>query len=92
LRRFSSSCLPYNQCPFRPTQLVIYIRELTNQVFHDSAVSATLEWITLPDAAVQCWGGFICFGEQLTFGSHYSRIHSGLLSVYSILCGSLWRN
>ncbi|MFB2938539.1 ABC transporter ATP-binding protein [Aerosakkonemataceae cyanobacterium BLCC-F154] len=46
-----------------------YIREIDRTIFHDSAVSATLEWISL--VAIACvlgLGGWFVLQENLTFG------------------------
>lgn len=46
-----------------------YIREVDRTIFHDSAVSATLEWISL--VAIACvlgLGGWFVMQENLTFG------------------------
>ncbi|MGA9381924.1 MAG: ABC transporter ATP-binding protein, partial [Phormidium sp.] len=46
-----------------------YIREIDRTIFHDSAVSATLEWISL--VAIACvlgLGGWFVMQENLTFG------------------------
>ncbi len=46
-----------------------YIREIDKTNFHDSAVSATLEWISLiAIAAVLWWGGLLVLGKSLDFG------------------------
>ncbi len=47
-----------------------YIREVDKTIFHDSAVSATLEWIALVAIAVVLWlGGLFVLQEALTFGT-----------------------
>lgn len=47
-----------------------YIREVDKTIFHDSAVSATLEWIALVAIAVVLWlGGLFVLQETLTFGT-----------------------
>lgn len=47
-----------------------YIREVDKTIFHDSAVSATLEWIALVAIAVVLWlGGLFVLQEKLTFGT-----------------------
>jgi len=44
-----------------------YIREVDKTIFHDSAVSATLEWIALVAIAVVLWlGGLFVLQEKLT--------------------------
>ncbi|HEY9301308.1 MAG TPA: ABC transporter ATP-binding protein, partial [Phormidium sp.] len=46
-----------------------YIREVDKTIFHDSAVSATLEWISL--VAIACvlgLGGWLVMQQDLTFG------------------------
>ncbi|NES98464.1 MAG: ABC transporter ATP-binding protein [Desertifilum sp. SIO1I2] len=46
-----------------------YIREVDKTIFHDSAVSATLEWIALFAIAVVLWaGGVLVMREELSFG------------------------
>ncbi len=46
-----------------------YIKELDKTIFHDSAVSATLEWISLVAiAAVLGLGGSMILGNTLSFG------------------------
>lgn len=47
-----------------------YVREIDKTNFHDSAVSATLEWISLVAiAAVLWWGGLMVLGKTLDFGT-----------------------
>jgi len=47
-----------------------YIREVDKTIFHDSAVSATLEWISLVAIAGVLWlGGLLVLQERLTFGT-----------------------
>ncbi|KJH70688.1 ABC transporter ATP-binding protein [Aliterella atlantica] len=47
-----------------------YIKEVDKTIFHDSAVSATLEWIALVAIAAVLWlGGFLILREQLTLGT-----------------------
>lgn len=47
-----------------------YIKEVDKTIFHDSAVSATLEWIALVAIAAVLWlGGFLILQEQLTLGT-----------------------
>ncbi|HHP7231041.1 MAG TPA: ABC transporter ATP-binding protein [Xenococcaceae cyanobacterium] len=46
-----------------------YLKEIDRTIFHDSAVSATLEWIALVAIAVVLWlGGFLVLRENMTFG------------------------
>jgi ATP-binding cassette, subfamily B, multidrug efflux pump len=46
-----------------------YVKEVDKTIFHDSAVSATLEWIALVAIAGVLWvGGSLLLGNQLTFG------------------------
>ncbi|MDF5713632.1 MAG: ABC transporter ATP-binding protein [Rhizonema sp. NSF051] len=46
-----------------------YIQEVDNTIFFDSAVSATLEWISLIAIAGVLWvGGFLLLQKNLTFG------------------------
>jgi ATP-binding cassette subfamily B protein len=46
-----------------------YVREVDKTIFHDSAVSATLEWISLIAIAGILWlGGLLILQERLTFG------------------------
>ncbi len=46
-----------------------YRGEIDKTIFHDSAVSATLEWIALVAIAVVLWlGGFFVLKEAMTFG------------------------
>ncbi len=47
-----------------------YVQEVDTTNFHDSAVSATLEWISLVAiAAVLWWGGLMVLGNTLDFGT-----------------------
>jgi ATP-binding cassette, subfamily B, multidrug efflux pump len=47
-----------------------YVAEVDKTNFHDSAVSATLEWISLVAiAAVLWWGGLMVLGGNLDFGT-----------------------
>jgi ATP-binding cassette, subfamily B, multidrug efflux pump len=47
-----------------------YIGQIDKTNFHDSAVSATLEWISLVAiAAVLWWGGLMVLGKTLDFGT-----------------------
>lgn len=46
-----------------------YIKEVDITIFHDSAVSATLEWIALVAIAAVLWmGGWLILQEQITVG------------------------
>ncbi len=46
-----------------------YITEVDKTIFHDSAVSATLEWISLVAIAAVLWlGGLFVLGNTLSFG------------------------
>lgn len=46
-----------------------YITEIDKTIFHDSAVSATLEWISLVAIAAVLWlGGILVLGKTLSFG------------------------
>ncbi|APB33813.1 ABC transporter related protein [Gloeomargarita lithophora Alchichica-D10] len=46
-----------------------YNREVDKTIFHDSAISATLEWIALvATAVVLIVGGWLVLGDNLTFG------------------------
>ncbi len=46
-----------------------YITEVDKTIFHDSAVSATLEWISLVAIAAVLWlGGIFVLGNTLSFG------------------------
>jgi ATP-binding cassette, subfamily B, multidrug efflux pump len=47
-----------------------YVREIDKTNFHDSAVSATLEWISLVAIAAVLWlGGWMVLGKTLDFGT-----------------------
>jgi ATP-binding cassette subfamily B multidrug efflux pump len=47
-----------------------YVREIDKTNFHDSAVSATLEWISLIAIAAVLWlGGLMVLGKTLDFGT-----------------------
>lgn len=47
-----------------------YIKEVDKTIFHDSAVSATLEWIALVAIAAVLWlGSFLILQEQVTLGT-----------------------
>jgi ATP-binding cassette subfamily B protein len=46
-----------------------YIKEVDKTIFHDSAVSATLEWVALiAIAAVLGFGGWLVMGKTISFG------------------------
>lgn len=46
-----------------------YIKEIDRTIFHDSAISATLEWISLVAIAGVLWlGGTLVLGNQLSIG------------------------
>jgi ATP-binding cassette subfamily B protein len=58
----------FNSDLFRKTNLR-YIREVDRTIFHDSAISATLEWVSLVAIAGVLWfGGQLILQEQLTLG------------------------
>ncbi|MEL6442498.1 MAG: ABC transporter ATP-binding protein [Cyanobacteria bacterium J06621_8] len=47
-----------------------YRTELDKTIFHDSAVSATLEWISLVAIAAVLWlGGIFVLGDNMTYGA-----------------------
>jgi len=47
-----------------------YIKEVDRTIFHDSAISATLEWISLAAIAAVLWlGGWLVLGNNLSFGT-----------------------
>ncbi|MBF2027074.1 MAG: ABC transporter ATP-binding protein [Oscillatoriales cyanobacterium C42_A2020_001] len=47
-----------------------YIKEVDKTIFHDSAISSTLEWISLVAIAGVLWlGGYLVFGNSLSFGT-----------------------
>jgi len=47
-----------------------YIHEVDKTIFHDSAISATLEWISLVAIAGVLWlGGYLVLGDALSFGT-----------------------
>ena len=47
-----------------------YIKEVDKTIFHDSAVSATLEWISFIAIAGVLWlGGWLVLGKTLSFGA-----------------------
>ena len=59
----------FNSQLFRSTNQD-YVREVDKTIFHDSAVSATLEWISLVAIAGILWlGGLLVLQERLTFGT-----------------------
>ncbi|KOP25635.1 long-chain fatty acid--CoA ligase [Hapalosiphon sp. MRB220] len=46
-----------------------YVKEVDKTIFHDTAVSATLEWISLVAIAAVLWvGGYLLLQQSLTFG------------------------
>ncbi|WP_421657656.1 ABC transporter ATP-binding protein [Leptothermofonsia sp. ETS-13] len=46
-----------------------YIKEVDRTIFHDSSISATLEWISLVAIAAVLWlGGNLILNDALTFG------------------------
>ena len=52
-----------------------YRLEVDKTIFHDSAVSATLEWIALVAIAAVLWiGGFFILGDTMTYGALTSFI------------------
>ena len=58
----------FNAELFRVTNLN-YVREVDKTIFHDSAVSATLEWIALVAVAGVLWlGGIFVLQERIEFG------------------------
>ncbi|MCS7226230.1 MAG: ABC transporter ATP-binding protein/permease [Gloeomargarita sp. SKYB31] len=58
----------YNAKSFRKVNQR-YIKEVDKTIFHDAAISATLEWIALVAiAGVLLVGGGLVVGENLTFG------------------------
>ncbi|MFH7029193.1 MAG: ABC transporter ATP-binding protein [Heteroscytonema crispum UTEX LB 1556] len=58
----------FNAQLFRATNQQ-YVKEVDKTIFHDSAVSATLEWIALVAIAGVLWiGGSLLLGNKLTFG------------------------
>ncbi|MEO1208027.1 MAG: ABC transporter ATP-binding protein [Cyanobacteria bacterium J06638_20] len=64
----------YNAEAFRKTNQQ-YVRAIDKTIFHDSAVSATLEWIALVAIAGVLWlGGYLVTEETLTFGALASFI------------------
>jgi len=64
----------YNAEVFRKTNDQ-YVRAIDKTIFHDSAVSATLEWIALVAIAGVLWlGGYLVMQESLTFGALASFI------------------
>ncbi|MBD1831583.1 ABC transporter ATP-binding protein [Cyanobacteria bacterium FACHB-472] len=47
-----------------------YVREVDKTIFHDSAVSATLEWVALVAIAGVLWlGGILIMGNSINFGT-----------------------
>ena len=64
----------YNAEGFRKTNRQ-YVRAIDKTIFHDSAVSATLEWIALVAIAGVLWlGGYLVLQDSLTFGALASFI------------------
>ena len=58
----------FNAELFRATNLN-YIREVDRTIFHDSAVSATLEWVALIAVAGVLWlGGIFVLQQRIEFG------------------------
>jgi len=58
----------YNSEGFRATNQQ-YVQSVDKTIFHDSAVSSTLEWIALVAIAGVLWlGGYLVMQEALTFG------------------------
>ncbi len=58
----------FNSEAFRRTNQQ-YVRAIDKTIFHDSAVSSTLEWIALVAIAGVLWlGGYLVMQESLTFG------------------------
>ncbi|MCP6759589.1 MAG: ABC transporter ATP-binding protein/permease [Fischerella sp. CENA71] len=47
-----------------------YVKEVDKTIFHDTAVSATLEWVSLVAIAAVLWaGGYLLLQKNLTFGT-----------------------
>ncbi|MEW6497428.1 MAG: ABC transporter ATP-binding protein [Cyanobacteriota bacterium] len=60
---------PFNNEMFRKVNQS-YIKEVDKTIFHDSAVSATLEWISFIAIAGVLWlGGWLVLREDLSFGA-----------------------
>ncbi|KAM3110832.1 ABC transporter ATP-binding protein [Phormidesmis sp. 146-33] len=58
----------FNSEIFRKTNLK-YIKEVDRTIFHDSAVSATLEWVSLVAiGGVLCIGGWLVMDKAISFG------------------------
>ncbi|MGV0025079.1 ABC transporter ATP-binding protein [Phormidesmis priestleyi] len=58
----------FNSELFRKVNLK-YIKEVDRTIFHDSAVSATLEWVSLVAiGGVLCVGGWLVMGNAISFG------------------------
>jgi ATP-binding cassette, subfamily B, multidrug efflux pump len=58
----------FNSELFRKINLK-YIKEVDRTIFHDSAVSATLEWVSLVAiGGVLCIGGWLVMGNAISFG------------------------
>ena len=59
----------FNSQLFRQINLQ-YIKEVDKTIFHDSAISATLEWISLVAIAGVLWvGSLLIMGNQLSLGA-----------------------
>lgn len=59
----------FNSEMFRSINLR-YRQEVDKTIFHDSAISATLEWISLVAIAGVLWlGGLLVLGDTITFGT-----------------------
>ncbi|BCX09249.1 MAG: ABC transporter ATP-binding protein [Fischerella sp.] len=59
----------FNAELFRKTN-TRYIKEVDKTIFHDTAVSATLEWVSLVAIAAVLWiGGYLLLQNNLTFGT-----------------------
>jgi ATP-binding cassette subfamily B protein len=59
----------FNAELFRKTN-TRYVKEVDKTIFHDTAVSATLEWVSLVAIAAVLWiGGYLLLQKNLTFGT-----------------------
>ncbi|PLZ89297.1 long-chain fatty acid--CoA ligase [Fischerella thermalis CCMEE 5198] len=59
----------FNAELFRKTN-TRYVKEVDKTIFHDTAVSATLEWVSLVAIAAVLWiGGYLLLQNNLTFGT-----------------------
>lgn len=59
----------FNAELFRKTN-TRYVKEVDKTIFHDTAVSATLEWVSLMAIAAVLWiGGYLLLQNNLTFGT-----------------------